>query len=215
MADWRKDYSLYRRYFFDIVSLYKRRQDLRAFLEILLSIGTIAAFIMFAIRPTVITISDLLTQLREKEEIIVQMDTKIRNLQTAQNILSERAFPISLLTTAVPDSPTPEAQMRQIEAIAKNNNISVLGMTTSEVVVIGETPTKKEDPALKKVPAGTKTFIISGTFTGDYLSLVNFLTETENLRRPIVLDTVTFNSIDSEGGKRIVLSLTGRVPFAK
>lgn len=215
MADWRKDYSLYRRYFFDIVSLYKRRQDLRSFLEILLSIGTISAFILFAIRPTVVTISELLTTLKAKEDTAAQMDTKINNLKTAQGLLSQNAFPVSLLSTAIPTNPSPETALRQIEAMANRNNVAVLGMNTSEVVILGDTPTKKEDPALKKIPEPAKSFSVSGTFTGTYEALSSFMTDIESARRPIVIDTLVFNAVDAEGGKRIVLSLTGRIPFSK
>jgi len=213
MADWRKDYVQYRRYFFDIMALYKRRQDIRAFLEILLSIGTIILFIAFAVRPTVITISELLTQLRGKEDTIVQMDTKIKNLQVAQSLLTQNISQLDLLDTAIPSLPTPEAQLRQFEGLAKKNNAEVLSLSSGEVTVIGTGVEPKILQGQKAMPAGSKSFPISATFTGDYASLSGLLSDIENLRRPTLIDTISFSALQTQTGRRIVMSVSGRVPF--
>ena len=212
-SDWRRDYIQYRRYFFDILALYKRRQDLRAFLEILLSIGTIILFIAFAVRPTVITISQLLTELKNKEDTISQMDTKIKNLQIAQSLLSQNINQLVLLDTAVPSQPTPDVQLRQYEGLAKNNNATVLSLSSGEVSVIGQGTPPKVEIGQKTMPAGSKSFSISGTFSGDYPSLSGLLSDIENLRRPILLDSVSFSSIQTQTGKKVVLSISGRVPY--
>lgn len=213
MADWRKDYVQYRRYFFDILSLYKRRQDIRAFMEILLSIGTIILFIAFAVRPTVITISQLLTELKNKEDTIAQMDTKIRNLQTAQTLLSQNINQLILLDTAIPTSPTPEVELRQFEGLAKKNGATILSLSSGEVVVAGTSVEQKPGPGQKPMPTGAKSFTISGTFTGDYASLFGLLSDIENLRRPVLMDSVSLSSIQTQAGKRVVLSISGRVPY--
>jgi hypothetical protein len=57
---WRQGYSRYRAYFLNIYNLYKQRPDLRMFLEILLSLGAIAIFAAFAVRPTALTIVQLM-----------------------------------------------------------------------------------------------------------------------------------------------------------
>lgn len=212
-SDWRRDYVQYRRYFFDILALYKRRQDIRAFLEILLSIGTIILFIAFAVRPTVITISQLLTELRNKENTISQMDTKIKNLQIAQSLLSQNISDLVLLDTAVPSSATPDVQLRQYEGLAKKNNATILSLSTGEVAILGQSTDPKLEVGQKPMPTGSKSFIISGTFTGDYAALSGLLNDIENLRRPTLLDSISFSSIQTQAGKKVVLSISGRVPF--
>lgn len=211
--DWRKDYSLYRRYFFDILALYKRRQDIRAFLEILLSLGTIILFILFAIRPTVITISQLLTELKTKEDTIAQMDTKIKNLQIAQSLLSQNISQLVILDTAIPSSPSPDAQLRQLEGFAKKENATILNLNTGEVAVLGTSAELKPEQGQKPMPSGAKSFTISGTFSGDYTQLSNLLNDIENMRRPILIDNVTFSSVQTQTGKKIVLSISGRLPY--
>ena len=213
MAEWRTDYSQYRRYFFDIVSLYKRRQDLKAFLEILLSIGTITLFVGLAIRPTVVTISQLLTEIKNKEETIAQMDTKIKNLQIAQSLLTQNVNQIALLETAVPAKPIPEQELRQIEGLAKKSGVSILTLGSGEVALIGEASAAKVAAELKALPEKGKYFTITGSFTGDFSSLLSFLKDLENLRRPIYLDKTTFTSVVTATARQIVLSISGRVVY--
>ena len=77
---WRSNYLRYRSFFLNIYNVYKRRPDLKMFMEILLSLGTISFFAAFALRPTALTIVDLLEQIDEKETTIEKMDQKIQNL---------------------------------------------------------------------------------------------------------------------------------------
>jgi len=211
-ATWRQDYGAYQRYFFNIVALYKKRQDLRAFLEILLSLGTIIIFVAFALRPTFLTISGLLVELREKEQTITDMDTKIKALGIAQGLLSQHSSEISILDTALPKTPSPEVEIRQLQTVAQNHNVSILGITTGEIAFGGALEIKK-DESLKKLPEGAKTFGLSGSFTGSYQDLSAFITDVENLRRPFIIDSLTFNTVESEVGNRLVLSITGRVIY--
>jgi len=118
-----KSYFRGQKYIYDIVALYRRRADLRAYLELLLSIATIGVFALMALRPTVLTISNLLTEINTKEETSKQMDQKIQNLQTAQSILSQQKNNIAILASAVPTSPDLASYVRQIEGVAKRQCI--------------------------------------------------------------------------------------------
>ncbi len=76
---WRKDYLRYRSYFLNVLNLYKRKEDLRMFLEIMLSLSAISFFSIFALRPTFLTIATLLKEINAKKGTIITMDTKIKN----------------------------------------------------------------------------------------------------------------------------------------
>ncbi len=212
-ATWRQDYGAYQRYFFNIVAIYKKRQDLKAFLEILLSLGTITIFVMFALRPTFLTISNLLVELREKEKTAADMDTKIKNLGIAQGLLSQYGSDVLTLNTALPTVPSPEGQIRQVQAIAQKNNVTIQGITTGEIIFAKGSVSVKKDEGLKKLPEGAKSFSLSGSFSGSYQSLSAFMTDIENLRRPLIIDSLTLNTIEREAGNNLVLSISGRVIY--
>src|SRR3989344_2584626 len=83
---WRQDSGVYRKYLQNIVVLYQSRQDIQIFTEMLLSLGTIIIFGLFAIKPTLVTIAELITEQRAKNETIAIMDQKINNLVEAQTL---------------------------------------------------------------------------------------------------------------------------------
>ena len=124
-AGWRKDYDRYRGFFLDTYSVYKDRQSIKVFLELLLSIVAIALFAVFALKPTIITIIDLTKQIKAKEEVIATMDTKIQNLATAQTTYAQELRRIGMLNTAVPDTSEPHRLIQQVQGITAKNNLQI------------------------------------------------------------------------------------------
>lgn len=213
-AAWRKSYRRYKSFFLDIYNIYKRRPDVKMFLEIILSLITIAAFAAFALRPTVLTITQLLEEIEAKEETIEKMDTKIRNLQTAQNIYSQEQARLALLDQAVPENPSPETFVRQIEGLASTRNVSVLGMSVGEVVLVGPVEEKKRSSSDNEpLPQSANEVSFSVSVQGDYQQLSTFFSDLNNLRRPLKIDSINFNSAETEEGQTLVLVVQGRVPY--
>jgi hypothetical protein len=208
---WKKQYSKYNPYFLNIVSLYKSKEDLRMFLEILLSLVTIALFGVFALRPTFLTIADLYQQIKTKEELIAKMDTKINNLQKAQSLLTQNSLAISLLETAVPAFPEPGEISRQLEGIAAKNAITITNLSINETPLKGKLALSdvKSDTALAEGASGVS---FSLSISGPYLNLVTFLNDLESLRMPVKVDTLGLSVLKSEaGGLNMIVS--ARSPF--
>lgn len=212
---WRKSYLRYRTFFLNIYSIYKRRPDVKMFLEIILSLFTISIFATLALRPTVLTITQLLEEIEAKEETIEKMDTKIRNLQTAQNIYNQEQSRIVLLDQAVPEEPTPESFVRQIEGLASTRNVSVLGMSIGEVVLVGKEEEKKVSDEVTPLPQNAGQVIFSVSVQGDYDQLDTFFNDLNSLRRPLKIDSINFNSAETEEGQTLVLVVQGRVPYLR
>lgn len=219
-ANLRTDYVRSQRYFTDIVALYKRRPDLKAFMEILLSLGTIGVFAMFAIRPTLLTISNLLTEIKSKEETIAQMDEKITNLSAAQQILQQQKPVIDLLADAVPTDSKLDGYIRQVEGLIGRNSLQVFGLASGEITLSG---TKVAQTKVNANPNQAKTqsdfppsavpIEINVSVAGGYPSIASFLNNLSNLRRPILFDTVNFATTQVESGETLVLTVGGRIPY--
>ena len=111
---WRGQYLRYRDFFLNIWSVYRRRKDVMAFLEILFSLSTISIFSLLALRPTLLTIAQLVKDNQAKEASIAKMDDKIKNLGIAQGILSRDAANINLVESAVP---TAASKLRRFRSI--------------------------------------------------------------------------------------------------
>ena len=211
---WRKDYLRYKSYFLNVLNLYKRREDLRMFLEIILSLVTISFFSIFALRPTFLTISTLLKEVNTKKETVTKMDTKIANLQTAQNILSQESARIPILELSIPQFPQPQNFVHQIEGIAVTTQVEVLGIRVDETQLKGDIPVK--DQATKtdsNFPAGIGNMGFSVSATGSFQNLISFLKDLENLRSPVKINVLGISLSKKEQGNVLTLIVTGKVPY--
>ncbi len=209
---WKGQYLRYRELLLNIVAVYRQRPDLKTFLEIILSLATISLFGVFALKPTLLTISQLITDVNGKEETISKMEQKIANLNTAQNLFFQQSENISLVKSAIPDAPDPQGFVRQIEGVANQNSVKVLGISLGEVVLVGKTtikPLSEETP----LPSGALGLNYSISVSGSYPNLSFFISSLENLRRPIRIDNLGITSSETETGKAIIMILSGRTPY--
>jgi Tfp pilus assembly protein PilO len=212
---WRKDYLRYRSYFLNIANIYKQRQDLKAFLELILTLATVSFFALFALKPTILTIIELLREIEAKEETVEKMDTKIQNLQQAQTLYIQEAARIKLLETAIPDKPAPDLFVRQIEGLATSYPVNLLGITIGEVTLLGEEKEIRLKDKLQPLPEGSKGITFSISIAGSYQSLVNFLSALEDMRRPVAVDAINIFSPQLEETQNLILVVTGRTPYLK
>jgi hypothetical protein len=213
---WRKEYQRYREQFLNVVKLYQKREDIRVYLEIILSLGTIIFFALFALRPTILTISQLYKDIKSKEEIVIKLDEKINNLEIAQGLVTQKQAFIEIARLSVPGEPTPESFARQIEGLSQASSISLLGISVGEVTLMGDVKKGPQDKDLTPLPEGAMGMQFSLSISGNYQNLYAFLTSLENLRRPVAIDgvSITTNKNDQEEIK-ITMLVSGRAPFLK
>ena len=211
---WRKEYTRYKDYFLNIVAIYKQKQDLKMFMEILLSLATVSFFAVFALKPTLVTIAGLAKEINSKEETVAKLDTKIQNLTTAQTILDQELTRLPLIEEAVPQAPSPETFVRQIEGLAVKNSVSLLGISIGQVTLLGESKgPKKADTGLAPLPEEAKGVSFSLSIAGEYSRLAAFIADLEKLRRPIAVDSTGISTSETDEGKVLVVLVSGRVPY--
>src|SRR3989304_7020767 len=123
---WRKNYLRYKSFFLNILTQYRERSDWKAYLEILLSLTTVSIFSIFALRPTILTIAELIRQIEEKKDTVSQMDAKIQNLSKAQTLYDrQRPNIIPLTETAIPKNSNSDIFARQIEGLSSSNQVGI------------------------------------------------------------------------------------------
>lgn len=217
---WRRDYLRYKSYFLNVMGQYKERADVRAYLEILLSLITISVFAIFALRPTILTIAGLLKEIETKKETLAKMDEKISNLSRAQVLFDQEKQNVNLLLGSIPEGPLPDVFARQIEGLSIRFSVPIAQISLEKAVILGvqapppQTEQKDKDP----FPEGTNELPFSLTFSvniDEYQSLANLISDLENLRRPAKIDEVVI--ITSKEGDETLLEMAveGRVPYYK
>lgn len=213
-TSWQQNYSKYQQYFVNMVALYKTRPDLKAFLELFLSLGTIGILGIFAVRPTALTITQLLTDINNKQETVNLMDTKIKNLAAAQALMSSQKGNIDLLASAVPDFPEPNTYIRQVEGVAQKDGVTLTSSAIDSTTLKGKAeavPTQVDANQKVSLPDGAKGLSLNFLVAGNYQQIISFLTDLENLRRPIILDGITLGTTQEK--INLNLSIKGAAPY--
>lgn len=219
-SDWRKDYIRYKSFFLHTMSQYRGRADLKAYLEILLSLVTISVFMVFALRPTILTIAQLLKDIEAKREVLAVMDAKVTNLSRAQSLYEQERNKIVLLENAVPKTSEPDVFARQIEGLVGAHAIDITSFTVNKSLILSKSPNTESGSAnkdpLPEESLGAE-FSVTGTVPiTEYSSLSDFLTDFEKLRRPAYIDQVRISRISrgkEKDSKDIVLFIQGKLPY--
>lgn len=209
---WRGSYTRYKEFFLNISALYKKKAELRAFLEIILSLSTIIIFLLFALKPTVITIIDLLQQIKDKETTLAGLTKKVGDLQAANGLLQQNQASIPYIDTAVSSLPKPDIFAGQVLGLSAKNSVDILGLSIDQITLVG-TSVNKSNPDLKPLPGDAKEMPFSVSVRGPFPNLLAFVKDFENLRIAVKIDSMGINSSVTDKGLVIVAVISGRVPF--
>lgn len=210
---WRGSYYRYKGFFLNIVELYKKRADLRMFLEIILSLSTIIIFTVFALKPTAVTIIELVKEIENKKATVVTLDKKIGDLEIAQEVYSRNQNILSAINSSVPNSPEPQIFSSQVESLSRNNSVNILGVSIGEAVLQGLEDKKAVSSELKPFPQNARELTVSISVSGNYQNLVSFIQSLEKNIRPIKMDIVGFNTTQNDLEQVISVIISGRIPY--
>ena len=212
---WKTDYARYRGYFQNAITTAQKKQDVKMFLEVLLTLSAIIIFVTLALRPTLITISELVKDIDSKQEVVDQMDVKLSNLRQAQTLLDQEARRIALLDTAVPTQPDPDKFAVQVEGASAYNQTQLMGLSIDELVLLGDEKKRSRSQQEDTLPQGANSLIFSFNNQGEFASLQNLISYLENMRRPIQIDTLNINKSITELVEYLSITVTGQAPYLK
>lgn len=182
--DYKSGLTRYRRYLESVAE----RPVARAGLFLTLSLMLIIGMLVFALRPTLITISGLLGQIKAQQEISSKLDEKIMEVSKSQVVMTQAESKLFLVDQALPNSPALQIFMNTVETQASESGIKMTNTVFSGVTF------------------STQNIDFTLTADGDYKSLRNFVQILESLRRIVHLNSVQI--VSSE--KKLDLTLTIR-----
>jgi len=183
-------YALY----FQKVNLLYKRPEVRASLEVILSVFTVTILVFAAIRPTLTNITTLQKKITYQEVVNKKADNKITQLLGAQKQLETYTQNLYLFEEAVPDDFSYADGARRVELIAKKNGM-IIDSLGFEGVVLKEG--KKTSGAWKdKINLAKNNLLIDKvnfTMSGKPSNTMNFLKEIENMDRLAVLNNISLS----------------------
>lgn len=155
-----------------------------------LSIFTISFFLIVAIRPTVITITKLIREVKEKETASLLLDKKIDSLVTAQKVYAKNSQYFPMVEQALPENSEFPLLADFLSNAAQSSQIELSTLAFEKIIL-------KAAPSAKKPgePAAYQTINFSTTAEGDYLNLKNFVSLLENSRRLIQVESTSVSEI--------------------
>jgi hypothetical protein len=210
-SDWKRNYTNYRSFLVSGFGKYKQRSDIKAYLELLLSLASIIVFSVFALRPTLTAIAKLYQEINTNEETLSKLDSKISDLRKVQDLYETEKDKITILNNALPQNPLPDSLARQFEGIAEKTNTTVTSLTLSKIPLLPiEVPGEKQ---INDYPKGVNSFNFGVSATSSYPTLFDFLSEVENLRTPVTITSVNVQPQQSSTGTFVNLNIGGSIPY--
>lgn len=216
----KRDYLRYQKEFLGMLMVYRERPEIKMFTEILLSLFTIILFAIFAIRPTLSTIAEIIQENKGKEETIGILSRKIDNLAIANDLLKKEQDNIALLESAIPNNPKPQSIATQITILGAQTSLSPEAMSFGSSTIkserldppINATGAQKEN----RLPINSQPVNIFLDFGGEYVTLSTMFESLEKLRRPILIDTIVFSTENIQGRENegpVIMSVSGQSPY--
>jgi Tfp pilus assembly protein PilO len=174
--------------------------------ELLLSLGAVIFFALFAIRPTLLTMSDLLKEIQDKKDLSVQLERKIAALATVQSeyIQLQRRLPV--LDQALPNSPQLVYSLKVIEKMASDSQLAIEGISVNTLPDEVETIPNYKTVKRIDLPATV-------SVTGSYPNIRLFIESLQNYRRTFVIDTIVFGTSEEKGASKLSANITIYIPY--
>src|SRR5690606_34207297 len=85
------------------------------------------------IRPTLVTMSDLIKELEDKRELDQQLGQKIAALSTAQSTYLSAQSRLAVLDEAIPTSPQFITSVKLLEKVASDNKLVISNLNVIEI----------------------------------------------------------------------------------
>jgi Tfp pilus assembly protein PilO len=175
-------------------------------LELFFSIIAVIFFALFAIRPTLITMSDLVKEIEDKRDLNQKLSQKIAALSSVQSEYLGLENRLQVLDEAIPLSPRFEEAVLIIEKIASDNRLTIISMEAKEI------PKEEiQNLPLENQIRLTKPVIV--TVVGDYPSIRQFIDSIRQARREISVDSILFNLTDERGKKVLRANITMSIHY--
>lgn len=168
------------KYYYQRLQVYYQKPVTQVSTAVIFTITTIIFFAVFAIKPTLETIAELLKKIQQQEKILVQAEQKAAALATAQNQYMSIEADLPILLSAIPSDYQLRPLLKDIEAIAGQLSIPLNSIRIADI----------EYPQLQKTDKPLEIhFTIS--LDSSYSLSKKFFTALQQLPRFIAIDSLS------------------------
>lgn len=187
---------------------YYRLPEVQVSLTLVLTLFLMAVFIVFALRPTIVSIVTLRKTIVESKKTLQQLETKVANLQVAANELETIKPFLPTLNTNIPNQGAKYAPLTfAIENLALQSGVRLESENMGPTLLFSRiltpfAPNKKQN--IMALPFAVRV-------SGSYPNIAGFLSKLLSIERVLGVETVTIireAGSKSEGGG-VTLNVSG------
>ncbi len=188
-----KQYSLY----YQRANILYQRPQVKASVEIIISVFVVTALIFLAIRPTIANVFELQKKITDLEIVEKKADNKVSQLLAAQSQIQDNAPAIALYNSAVPDGMNYWQIAKRIELTAKNNLVKINQLTfqggplgDSSVASVDK---EKVKTFISRSVSGVNEVQIKFSISGDQKGVLGFVDALEKMDRLALVKELSLN----------------------
>lgn len=198
----------YRKYYAQNFVPFIKSKHATAYSMIILSLFTISFFGMFAIRPTLTTITQLQRQIEDSKQLDEALQNKINQLVTAQEEYQFIKDFVPAINNALPSHPELASVLKDIESLAAKHDATVSAIQVNAITYIPQNNLASQD---QKVVQGGEPTLIDMTIKldGSYIELSSFLQKLLTMRRTVTAQIMELSPQSDKASLQLVLKLNG------
>jgi hypothetical protein len=173
-----------------------QKPEIKASLELILSVIVVAVLLLIAIRPTLANIASLQKKIEDVDSVIIKADNKITQLTRAQEVLATNTSMRDLLNVAVGDDLMYSLLSKRLEILALENNLKIESIKLPGRAVTGDTTRMsaqtrdKTKGSLTVTPGGLTQIEIAMSVSGSQKSVFDFAQAVENMDRIVRVESM-------------------------
>lgn len=176
--------------------------------QLLLFLFMVSFFGLFALKPTIVTIVNLQSQIQQKKDINLKLNQKVEALQKAQLSFAKAQSYLAIIDNTLPVNADFTRFEREIEYLAIKNNTILVDGRFNGFNVIGNPKISNEKKPVSNLKYTTLDFNLS--ISGSYPGLKNFLKDLENLDRLVSIRDLIFSKQTQVKGAQLQIKLNAQ-----
>jgi Tfp pilus assembly protein PilO len=181
-----------------ITTIKEGKDKTNSYITLSFTLLVIALLVMFAIRPTITTITKINKDIKEKERINTMLARRIKTLASLDDEYERSKEKFETLSFTFPVVERHILLLSNIDQIVSRNGFKLNSVSLDNY----------EGEKYNLSPSVLKPSLIQLSVTGQYNSFINLLKDLESLPMFAVMENVSFSNVkDEKGGQSFSISM--------
>ncbi len=191
----------YEKYYKDLLPYFKREKNQKYF-AVILTLGASIFFALFAINPTLSTISGLRKEVEDNKFVEQKLSQKVNNLSSLSTEYQSIQKDVSYIHDAIPLQPEAPLLIAQIQSIAEGSAVAVTDLKVSTVNLVSQ------------AASSSSSFGFELTAKTNYEGLGVFTSGLINMQRVVSIDRISITKTD-EADQNLEIEIKGSAFYKK